>query len=305
MTFEIRSTLRDAPVRAVIYGGDGVGKSTFCASAPGAVFIPVEEGLANIDARSTPRPTTWAQLIEYVDALVEEPSCKSIVIDSIDEAEALCWDVTCTEPDEKGKTRKNIEAFGYGKGYIAALKHWRLLLAALERADAAGKNVLLIAHAHRKTVKNPNGEDYEQWQIKLNEKAAGLFREWSRIVGFAELDIVTNTDESDGGRTKGIWTGKRVLRVNPSAGYQGKTRYTMPDRIPLDWPSFASALANAKPPKVEALMATLNEKLADLGDEEKTSGCMAFLESRGKTLSSLTDAIARVDSYIAKKERGI
>ncbi len=302
MPIEIKSTLRESPIRAVIYGGDGVGKSTFCANAPGAIFIPVEEGLANIDARATPRPETWTQLLEYVEALTIEPSCKSIVIDSIDEAEVLSWNHVCDEGDEKGRKMKNIEAFGYGKGYVAALKHWRVLLVALERADAANKNVLLIAHAHRKTVKNPIGEDYEQWQIKLNDKAAGLFREWSRIVGFAELDIVTNNDKDDGGRTKGIWTGKRVLRTQPSAGYQGKTRLTLPDVIPLDWPAFAQAVAHSKPPSVDALWATLTMKLAELADDEKSRGCMTFLDARGRTLASLTDAISRVDTYLATKK---
>jgi hypothetical protein len=301
MTFEIKSTLRDAPVRAVFYGTDGVGKSTLCAGAPGAIFIPVEDGLSNIDTRSTPRPTTWTQLIQYVDALVVEPSCKSIVVDSIDEAEALCWDHTCLEKDEKGKVRKNIEAFGYGKGYIAAINTWRQLLAALERADDAGKNVLLIAHTHRKTVKNPNGEDYEQWQIKLHEKAAGLFREWARVVAFCELDIVTNTDKDDGGRTKGIWTGKRVIRVNPSAGFQGKSRYMMPDSVPLDWDAFSSALAASKVPNLDSLASILNEKLVELGDEKVTIACAEFIAKRGRTLSSITDATARVNSYLEKK----
>lgn len=300
---EIKSTLRDVPVRLVLYGADGVGKTTFCAGAPGAVFIPVEEGLDNIDARATPRPETWAQLIEYAEALVTEPSCNSIVIDSIDEAEQLCWAHTCIVGDDKGK-KKNIEAFGYGKGYVAALGHWRQLLAVLERAGQAGKNVLLIAHAHRKGVKNPSGEDYEQWQIKLNDKAASLFREWARVVGFAELDIATVTDKEDGGRTKGQWSGKRILRTSPAAGYQGKTRLTMPAKIPLDWQAFAAAVAAGKPPSLDALGETLTRKLMDLDNPEMWKGCESFIERRGRSLASLTEAIATVDGYLAEKNNG-
>lgn len=302
MSLEISSTLRDVPIRLVLYGADGVGKTTFCSGAPGAVFIPVEEGLDNIDALATPRPETWAQLVEYADALVLDAKCKSIVIDSIDEAERLCWAHVCMQGDDKGK-KKNIEAFGYGKGYVAAVNEWRQLISALERAGQAGKNVLLIAHAQRKAVKNPSGEDYEQWQIKLNDKAAAMFREWSRIVGFAELDIATVTDKEDGGRTKGQWTGKRVLRTTPSAGYQSKTRHTLPAKIPLDWNAFAAAVAAGKPPSIDALGETLASKLRELGNPEVNKGCETFLNQRGISLASMNDAIATVDGYLEEKKK--
>ncbi len=299
---EIRSTLRDVPIRLVLYGADGVGKTTFCAGAPGAVFIPVEEGLDNIDALATPRPETWSQLLEYTEDLVKSDMCKSIVVDSIDEAERLCWAHTCALGDDKGK-KKNIEAFGYGKGYVAAVNEWRHLIAVLERAGQAGKNVLLIAHAHRKPVKNPSGEDYEQWQIKLNDKAASLFREWSRIVGFAELDIATVTDREDGGRTKGVFSGKRVLRTAPSAGYQGKTRHTLPAKIPLDWKAFADAVAAGKPPSSASLRERLDAKLVALCNESVSAGCRSFLDERGESLASLTEALATVDGYLNEQSQ--
>ena len=63
MTLEIRSTLRESPIRAVIFGAEGVGKSTLCAGAPGAVFIATEDGLDNIDTRAVEPPTSWPQII--------------------------------------------------------------------------------------------------------------------------------------------------------------------------------------------------------------------------------------------------
>ena len=300
---EIKSTLRDVPIRLVLYGADGVGKTTFCAGAPGAVFIPVEEGLDNIDSLATPHPETWAHLIEYVDALVEDARCKSIVIDSLDEAEQLCWEHLCRIGDGKRKNLKSIKDFGWGDGYRAAVAEWRQLIAALERAGNAGKGVLLVAHAHRKTVKNPSGEDYEQWQIKLHDSAASLFREWAHIVGFAELEIATVNDAQDGGRTKGQWSGKRLLRTSPSAGYQGKTRLTLPAKIPLEWQAFAQAVAAGKPPSIDALASILNEKLVALDNDDVTKGCADFVLTRGRSLASLTEAIATVQCYLDEKNK--
>lgn len=304
---EIKSTLRDAPIRAVIFGAEGVGKSTLCAGAPGAVFIATEDGLDNIDTRAVEPPTTWPHLLEAVDALIADDRCGSIVIDSLDWAEAMVWaHIVATRLDDKGRKVKSIEDYGFGKGYVAAQAEFRVLLSALQRAGKAGKHVLLIAHAIRKAVKNPSGEDYEQWQIKLNEKCAGPIREWAHIVGFAELDIVTATEKDDGNRTKGIWTGKRVLRTQPSAGYQSKTRLNLPAKIPLDWDAFAAAVRAGKPPSVGDLELILHGKLAELDDNEVGAKCRMFLDSRGNTVAAYHDAIARVDSNLnLKKEKEV
>lgn len=303
---DIGSTLRTAPIRAAIYGADGVGKSTLCAGAPGAVFINLEDGgLDHIDTRAVSGITSWPEIIEAVDALADDDRCGSIVIDSLDWAEQLLWShLVATKTDDKGRKVSDIEGYGYGKGYVAAAGEFRPLLEALTRAGRRGKHVLLTAHAQRKTVKNPSGEDYEQWQIKLHDRSASLIREWVHIVAFAELDIATITEKRDGNRTKAIFTGKRILRTQPGSGYQGKSRLTLPAKIPLDWHSFAAAVAAGRPPSTEELQARLEAKLVELDQPDVTTRCRSFLAERGLSLASLTDAIASVDEYLkeGKKE---
>lgn len=304
MTLEIKSTLRESPIRAVIFGKDGVGKSTFCAAAPRAVFIAVENGLDNIDAQAVPMPEEWVDLIEYVQALSNDERCGTIVIDSLDWAEQLCWRHVCAQGDDKGRKQKNIESFGYGKGYVAALAEWRVLLNELTVARRNGKNVLLIAHAERKAVKNPTGEDYDAWAIKLNAKAAGLIREWVDVVGFAELDVAIIEGKDKNDRAKGISTGRRVLRTQPAAGYDAKTRFTLPDRVPLDWSTFDRLVKAGRPPTVDELEATLKSKRAELNSTEIGNACEAFLSERGRTFASLSEAIATVDGYLNEKKEG-
>ncbi len=294
MTLEVRSTLKDSPIRAVIFGADGVGKSTFCAAAPRAVFIPLESGLDNIDALAVPVPVSWLELIAAIDELSDYEKCGTIVIDPLDRAEELCWALVCHEGDSKGKKRR-IEDFGFQAGYKNAINHWRQFLAACDRAREKGKNILLIAHSHRKSVKNPTGEDYEQWQIKLHDKAAGLIREWSDVVGFAELDVAT---VDDGGRTKGQSTGRRILRAQPSAGYQSKTRYALPAKVPLDWPSFAAAVKAGSHAAVPELRTEFETRLAKLDKPDVTLAARDFLYMRGETVASLREAIATVQGYL-------
>lgn len=228
-------TRRDAPIRAVIHGLGGVGKSTFAAAAPSPVFIAAEDGLMNIDAVALPEPTTWTGLLEQLDALRDEKhGYRTLVIDSLDWAEPLCWDHVCTV----GK-KKNIEDFGYGKGYVAAVSEWRTLLHRAQALRERGMHVIFIAHSVRKAVKNPEGDDYESWVIKLHEKSAGLIKEWVDIVGFATHDIATTEVN---GRFKGVATGDRVLRVQPHPAYDAKTRLHLPATVPLDWGAFMGAV---------------------------------------------------------------
>ena len=42
------------PPRIMLYGTEGIGKSTFAAQAPSPIFLPTEDGLGEIDCASFP-----------------------------------------------------------------------------------------------------------------------------------------------------------------------------------------------------------------------------------------------------------
>lgn len=294
----VRSTRREAPPRTLIYGGGGVGKSTFAANAPKPIFIASEDGLVNIDAQALPPPTTWAELLEGLDLLAHEAhDFETVAIDSLDWAEPLCWAHVCAKA-----YKPDIEAFGYGKGYLAALDEWRVLLHKLSLLRARGMHVVLIAHAVLGTVKNPEGDDYDRWSIKLQDSkkcsAAGLIYEWCDVVGFASHEVLT---EDTSGRAKGVSTGRRILRTQPSAAFYAKTRYALPPTVTLDWATYAEAVKAGGPAAVERLRAELTERLRELGDVAVEKGALAYVRSRGETVPAFADAIARVNQHLAKK----
>lgn len=295
--FSIESSLKEAPERVVVYGPGGVGKSTFAAQAE-CVFISAEDGLRNIDARVVkPYPETWQDILDAIDELTAS-NVDGIAIDSLDWAEPLCWRHACQQAK-----KPNIEAFGYGKGYLAALDQWRVLLHKLGSAHDAGKRVILIAHGVRRTFKNPVGEDYEHWTIKLHEKAAGLIVEWCDLVGLAEQDSST-VETGQSGRFKAFTTGKRVLRTNPNPAYLAKTRYALPKTLPLDYPTVARAIkAGSGAAAIERLQAELATKLAELANDGVARGCDSFLRDRGISVPSLNEAIGTVDEYLDEKRK--
>jgi len=294
VNFGVKSTRKEAPIRAVFYGRGGIGKSTIASQAPGCVFIASEEGLENIDAEAVePYPSTWEEVmfaLDYVETLDRE----SVAIDSLDWLEPLCWAYVC-----KTARKPDIESFGYGKGYVAALDQWRVFIHKLSTLRARGMNVILIAHAIRKPYKNPLGEDYEHWTVKLHEKATGLIVEWCDVVGFCDEDIVT---EDTSGRVKAQTTGRRIIRCNPNPAYLAKTRFMMPAKVPLSWHDFSRSVKAGGPAAIATLSESFESRVKQLADPEVEKGARLFLSQRGLSVPTLTEAIATLDSYLAERK---
>lgn len=93
---------RAGPRRIMVYGTHGIGKSTFAAQAPGAVFISTEDGIADIDCDSFPICKTLEQFGGCLDMLLrEEHSYQTVAIDSLDWLERLIWQFVCDKHKEK------------------------------------------------------------------------------------------------------------------------------------------------------------------------------------------------------------
>ena len=227
-----------APIKTTVYGPAGVGKTTFASGAPSPVFIPVEEGTNALDVQRFPQPETFQDVLDAVTELgSSEHKHKTLVIDTLDALEPLIWAHVC-----KSGGKASIEDFGYGKGYVAALEQWRILLSYLERLRAKKTmNVVLIAHAQIKKFQNPEAADYDRWELKLAGKgASGLVTEWSDALLFATHEVVAATDKNE--RTRGVSTGERIARTVHGAAFEAKNRYSLPDPMPLSWASYREAL---------------------------------------------------------------
>ena len=83
---QIHSGRRPAPPRILIYGTEGIGKSTTGAQAPRPIFIQTEDGLDQIDCRSFPLAKRYEEVVKALSALyAEEHDFQTVVIDSLEE----------------------------------------------------------------------------------------------------------------------------------------------------------------------------------------------------------------------------
>jgi hypothetical protein len=213
----------------------------------------------------------------------EQHDYKTLVVDSLDWAEPLVWRHLCEQ--EKVTSIEKVSG-GYGKGYVAAVDEWRKLLAEMEALRAAkAMNIIFIAHSVIKTFKNPSGEDYERYQIKINDKAAGVLREWVDDVLFATYEVVVTKNEQTK-RTKGVDTGARILHTVYSAAWDAKNRNGLPEQLPLSWDDYYAAVRAGHAKGAGALVGEIEAKAHALGGADGERA-MAALERAGSDLSKL------------------
>lgn len=229
-----------SPPRVLLYGEAGVGKTTFGASAPAPIFIQTEDGADVVGASRFPLATSWDDVLDAIKQLyTQEHQFQTVVVDSLDWLETLIWRQVAAAHNVK-----SIEDFGYGKGYVHALDYWKRFLDGLNalRKDK-GMGVIMIAHSIVRRFEDPSSEGYDRYEIKLHRKAADLCMEQADVIGFATYRTTTKQVEGKFGNktTRAVGTGERVLRTQPRPAFIAKSRYPIPDELPLEW----SALLNA------------------------------------------------------------
>ncbi len=270
------------PTRSTVFGPEGIGKTTFAAGAPKPIFLGAEEGSNQLDVTRFQSPENWAEVIEAVRTLTKEPhDYETLVIDTLDWVEPLIWSHICRRDSTAKGVLTSVESYGYGKGYSAALDEWRILVQAIEEMRRAKPmHVILLAHAHIKSFKNPEGEDFDRYELKLNKLAAGLVKEWSDAVLFANYETLTETNNKTK-RVRGIDTGARLLHTERRAAFDAKNRYSLPETIPLAWADFVAGVAAHRTADPAVLLAEIERKLKDIGGQIEKDGGAAIARAAG------------------------
>lgn len=235
-----------APRRTLLYGTQGIGKSTFGAMADAPIFVQTEDGLGNIDCERFPLAGSYGDVLAALGALYsEEHAYATVVLDSLDWLERLIWARVCAD-----RSVETIEDIGYGKGYVFALTFWREVLAGLDalRSDR-GMQVILVAHAQIEKFANPETDTYDRYSPRLQKLASALVQEWADEVLFATYRIHTKTvnEGFDRKRVQGIGTGERIIRTTERPAHVAKNRLNLPDEIALDYRIYAAFVRGEDP----------------------------------------------------------
>lgn len=230
--------------KVLVYGPEGVGKSTFASQFPGCLFVDTEAGTNHLDVSRLPAPTSWTMLLEEVRWVrdTKPDGVATLAIDTADWAEMLCAAHVCAAFG-KGQA-KGIEDFGYGKGYTWLAEEFGRFLNLLTDVVEAGINVVLCAHAQIVKFEQPDESGaYDRWTLKLQKKTAPLALEWADMVLFANFETIVVKDGDN--KAKGRGGSKRIMCTQHAAAWDAKNRHGLPDRLPLEYAAIAVAITGA------------------------------------------------------------
>lgn len=228
------------PQKVVIYGPEGIGKSTFAAQFPKPLFIDTEGSTSHLEVDRLPRPTSWQMLKQYIkDLKGNTMGYHTLVIDTADWAERLCEEAICQSNGKVG-----IEDFGYGKGYTYVKEEFGRLLDSLSDLIDAGMNVVLTAHSIIRKFELPEETGaYDRYELKLGQKAgnqcAALAKEWADMVLFVNYKEIVITTKDNKKKVSG---GKRVMYTAHNPCWDAKNRHSLAEELPFDYQEIANCI---------------------------------------------------------------
>ena len=248
-------------IKMLVYGPEGVGKTTFASQVPGSVFIDTEGSTRHMDVARFDAPMELGDVLNDLNYVLGHPDeFGAVVIDTVDWLEKLIFNTVCIE-----KKIANIEDIGYGKGYVYAKQKMQQLLELLQSIVDRGVHVVLVCHSMIRKFELPDEMgSYDRYMLKLNEKnIAPIVKEWVDLMLFVNYrtDIVTDTD---GKTKKGKGGQKRIMYANHSACWDAKNRFGLPDEMPFEYGQIAHLFGEAKP--VEATSAEEPEERIEPGE---------------------------------------
>lgn len=223
--------------KIVLYGPEGIGKSTFASQFPGALFIDTEGSTKHLDVARTPTPSSWNMLLSQVDWVKKNSGvCQTLIIDTADWAERLCIDHICARDGKDG-----LEGWGYGKGYTYLEEEFGRLLNFLNDVIELGINVVFTAHAQIKKFEQPDEMGaYDRWELKLQRKTAPLVKEWADMILFANYKTYVVTDEKT--KSKKAQGGHRIMYTTHHPAWDAKNRHNLKEELPLDFKEIAHCI---------------------------------------------------------------
>lgn len=241
MTFNITSGPTATAQKVVLYGVEGIGKSTFASQFPNPVFIDTEGSTSNMNVQRLDNPNSWQMLIDEVNYVKQTKICSTLIIDTADWAETLANKHVIAR---NGIT--SIEDLGYGKGYTMVKEEFGKLLNLLSELTDAGINVVVTAHAELKKKEEPDQMGaYDRYQLKLSRQCAPLLKEWSDMVLFANYETTIVTDSKT--KSKKATGGQRVMFTTHHPAWDAKNRHNLPEKLPFDFSSIAQLFQPAAP----------------------------------------------------------
>ena len=258
----VTKSTRKLPNRAILFAGEGWGKTSFAAQAPRAVFIMTrgEDGLLKLMENGIVPPTAhfpecvndWLDLKTCLHELIVKPhDHRMLVIDTVNGADRLCHEHVCQKMYGGDWGEKGFMCFS--KGYEVSMPDWLEFLQLLDRVRDKGMSILLLSHASVERYPNPEGPDYDRFQPALNRKHTwSATAKWLDLILYGCLETFVEKENKIAAKGKATGGVTRLIKTEASAAYVAKNRHNLPAEIECGtspqeaWNNFTAAFQPQK-----------------------------------------------------------
>jgi septin family protein len=273
------------PQKVVVYGPEGIGKTTFASNFPEPLFIDTEGGSAHLDVARIECRESWNDLLETIKEVARQDICKTLVLDTADWAEQLAINSICTKYKQP-----SIESFGYGKGYTYVSEEIEKMLSAFNEVIESGKHVVITAHAKMRKQELPDEQGaFDRWELKLTRQTAPIVKEWADAVFF--LNYKTYVSHSDNGSAKASG-GKRVMYTSHHPCWDAKNRYGLEDMLDMDYQNIAEHFSESPVADRKSQMKKINAEGKALKEQLKE-----LMERDGVTEDELKELLSKSKNF--------
>jgi hypothetical protein len=247
----------------MLYGPEGVGKSTFGAQCDSPIFLASEDGTANLDVSRLPTADSWGQVFEMLLELSNGGhGYKTLVVDTLDWLEPLMFSFLL---DTHGKKVIEEVGGGYGKYVNVVSSEWRKFMQAIDMVREK-MDVVILAHSQVKAFHDPmQTESYDRYQLKLHvQHSSILWKEYVDCLLFANYKTYV---KKDGNKAKAFGDGERTVYTTRMPSYDAKNRYGLPDEMEMEGRLVMAAIDQSCGETPENIMGEITMLLDKVKDE--------------------------------------
>jgi hypothetical protein len=280
-------------IRAIIYGTEGIGKSTLAAQLPGSLIVDTEDGTKQIDCART-LCLGWREVEHAVKELIAtDHGFETVVIDSADWLEKGLIEFML-----KQTGKKSIEDYGYGKGYTILQEHVVRFLALVDQLIARGIHVVFVAHSKVVRQSPPDQTDgFDRYELKLSKQVAPLLKEWADLVLFCNYKV--HIVEGGDGRLKAQGGKERIMYAERSAAWDAKNRFGLPEEMPMELEGILPVFSGSAPRVTEKPAAPAAQEPEPKPTEDEPA------KPAAATKATATDYPPKVAAWLSANEEKV
>jgi hypothetical protein len=214
-----------SPMKGIWYGDNGAGKTTMLAESQSPIIADMEGNCGHIETPKEPIESLdiFHDFLDYLFVA----DYKSLIIDSLDSLQILISEYI-------NKKHKDKE-LSYGKSSIIWSKYIKEIINKLDRLHTFKRmNILMTAHWKVTSANNPMTDEYDRYDLKINEQMRTGFCNWSQFICLALKEVLLDEDKEGAfGKKKARKIKRRVLYTHGDPTYYGKNVFNLPEQILL------------------------------------------------------------------------